>query len=124
LNCGVSLEGHKTPSRNAAPSLADFPTLDRGTVSGVDTRLVLSSDDMHFSVGSLFADRYEILSEGKKGGMGVVYKVKDKKLNDRIKALKLIHPRLISSDVALNRFRQEVAISQELNHLNIVWAFS
>ena len=49
----------------------------------------------------------------------MVYKCKDTKLN-RTKAVKVIHPRLLSSSNALARFRQEVAISQELQHENIV----
>jgi len=52
--------------------------------------------------------------------MGIVYKIKDKKLNDRIKALKVIHPGLTSSELALQRCRQEVDISQDLYHPNIV----
>ena len=70
-------------------------------------------------IGTLFADRYEILSEGKMGGMGAVYKVRDDKLKIT-KALKVIHPRLIHSEQALQRFRQEVSISLQLLHKNIV----
>jgi serine/threonine protein kinase len=70
-------------------------------------------------VGTLFAGRYEILSEGLRGGMGVVYKCKDSKLNT-IKALKVIHPKLLSAEEAVQRFRQEVSISQKLQHKNIV----
>lgn len=73
----------------------------------------------NFKVGTLFANRYEVLSDGLEGGMGVVYKCKDTMLN-KIKALKVIHPRLLDSKQAISRFRQEVAISQELNHENIV----
>ena len=72
-----------------------------------------------FKVGTLFDGRYEILGEGKKGGMGVVYKVKDTKLN-KLSALKIIHPRLIDSSEAITRFRQEVSISRDLHNPNIV----
>lgn len=69
--------------------------------------------------GDVFARRYRILSEGKRGGMGVVYKCEDQKLN-RTVALKVIHPKLLSSEQAIKRFRQEVSISLELLHKNIV----
>lgn len=72
--------------------------------------------------GFLFADRYEILSEGLKGGMGTVYKCKDTKL-DKTNALKVINPKLTESEQAIMRFRQEVAISQDLRHLNIVTVY-
>jgi serine/threonine protein kinase len=42
--------------------------------------------------GSTFADRYEIIEELGKGGMGRVYRVEDKKIKQEI-ALKLIKPR-------------------------------
>ena len=76
-----------------------------------------------FKVGSLFADRYEILSEGRKGGMGTVYKCKDTKLEE-IVALKVIHPKLLSSTQAVSRFRQEVALSRKLQHPNIVRVYN
>ncbi|MEI6155248.1 MAG: hypothetical protein WCQ90_14305, partial [Deltaproteobacteria bacterium] len=73
-----------------------------------------------FSPGSLFASRYEIITEGRKGGMGIVYKVKDTKLRGKITALKVIHQNLLSSEHILEMFRQEVAISLDLSHPNIV----
>jgi serine/threonine protein kinase len=72
-----------------------------------------------FKVGALFANRYKILLEGKRGGMGTVYKVRDDKLKI-IKALKVINPRFLHSKQALQRFRQEVSISLQLSHKNIV----
>jgi serine/threonine protein kinase len=72
-----------------------------------------------FAKGLTFADRYEILSEGQRGGMGVVYKCRDTKLK-RLSALKLIHPHLQKSSQAIERFRQEVAISLDLQHAHIV----
>ena len=75
--------------------------------------------NMGLKVGIFFAGRYEILSEGKRGGMGIVYKVKDITLN-KVKALKVIHPNLASEENAVLRFKEEVALSQDLVHLNIV----
>ena len=88
-------------------------------LDGLSTAIKSAEDTQSLSVGSLFANRYEILSEGMGGGMGVVYKCKDQKLN-LITALKIIHPRLLQSEQALQRFRQEVSISLKLLHKNIV----
>jgi serine/threonine protein kinase len=88
-------------------------------LDGLVTAVKSAEDTQNLSVGSLFANRYEILSEGMRGGMGVVYKCKDRKLN-LITALKIIHPRLLQSEQALQRFRQEVSISLKLLHKNIV----
>jgi len=41
--------------------------------------------------GTTFAERYEIIEELGKGGMGKVYRVEDKKIKEEV-ALKLIKP--------------------------------
>jgi serine/threonine protein kinase len=80
--------------------------LEQDSLDGLGTSIQKEADDVgNFDIDSLFADRYEILSEGHKGGMGAVYKCKDTMLN-KIKALKVIHPRLVSSKQAISRFRQ------------------
>jgi serine/threonine protein kinase len=92
-------------------------------MDGLGTTIGEEIEDNGFRVGTLFANRYEVLTEGHKGGMGAVYKCKDTKLNE-IVALKVIHPRLLSSPQALTRFRQEVSISRKLQHPNIVRVFN
>jgi len=53
------------------------------------------------------------------GGMGAVYKVKDRDLG-QVRALKVMLPALIGSKKALDRFHSEIAISQQLGHEGIV----
>lgn len=93
------------------------------SIDGIGTLFGGDVDDDSFKVGTLFANRYEVMTEGHKGGMGAVYKCKDTKLNE-IVALKVIHPRLLNSPQALSRFRQEVSISRKLQHANIVRVFN
>ena len=62
---------------------------------------------------------YELVQEIAHGGMGVVYKARQKSL-DRIVALKMILPHMVSTDVAVKRFYQEAQSAAKLEHPNIV----
>jgi serine/threonine protein kinase len=71
--------------------------------------------------GKILAD-YELLGEINRGGMGVIYKAKQKGL-DRIVALKVISPQRLASKEARRRFKQEVVTAAKLNHPNIVTVY-
>ena len=61
---------------------------------------------------------YEILEKRGEGGMGMVYKAIDKKL-DRIVALKFLAPHLVSNDESRRRFIREAKAAAALQHPNI-----
>jgi len=67
----------------------------------------------------LLAGRYEILEVLGEGGMGAVYKAKDREL-DRLVALKVIRPELASNPDILQRFKQEILLSSKVTHRNVV----
>ena len=69
-------------------------------------------------IGTKLANRYEILAELGRGGMGVVYRAKDPVLNREV-AVKLVPPGNLTKD-AEERFQREAQIVAQMDHPAIV----
>ena len=63
------------------------------------------------TTGSTFANRYQIIEELGKGGMGKVYKVFDQEVQAKM-ALKLIKPEVSADKNTIDRFRNELKIAR------------
>ncbi|MDH5466293.1 MAG: protein kinase [Candidatus Aminicenantes bacterium] len=68
--------------------------------------------------GTTFAERYDIIEELGKGGMGRVYRVEDKKIKEEV-ALKLIKPEIASDQAMIERFRNELKLARKITHKNV-----
>jgi eukaryotic-like serine/threonine-protein kinase len=90
------------PARSAAPATQAFynpqPILNEGVI---------------------LASRYEIVRTLGEGGMGAVYQAKDLELN-RMVALKVIRPELAKNPAIIDRFKQELLLSQRVTHRNVI----
>jgi len=75
--------------------------------------------DGRIAPGQVFAGRYEILAALGQGGMGVVYKARDRELDDMV-AVKLVRTDLLAIDpMAIERFKDEVRLARRISHRNV-----
>src|SRR5262249_5091040 len=104
-----------------APTLLDAPVR---TPARPSTPTPVSSwrNPLLLPVGSVLANRYEILDLLGEGGMGAVYKARDNEL-DRMIALKVIRPELASNPEILQRFKQELVLARQVTDRNIIRIF-
>ncbi len=90
----------------------------RPYVSQTKTIKATSASTKELTTGSTFAGRYQVIEELGKGGMGNIYKVLDKKINEKI-ALKLINLETASDPGTLERFSNELKLARKVAHRNI-----
>jgi HAMP domain-containing protein len=72
--------------------------------------------------GRLFANRYYVLSILGKGGMGTVYRVLDRELDEDV-ALKVLTPEIGEGSTAGDVLRQETRLARMITHPNVVRAY-
>jgi serine/threonine protein kinase/tetratricopeptide (TPR) repeat protein len=138
---GVPLpDSSESPIANGASDLvpsqpssldADSPTLVDATVGPVGAIAGEAAaggrvyhpqaDPTHSGLapGTVIAQRYQILDVLGEGGMGAVYKAKDRELN-RMVALKVIRPELARNPAIVERFKQELRLSHQVTHKNVI----
>jgi len=73
-------------------------------------------------LGTVIGERYEIIRLLGQGGMGVVYRARDRAL-DREVALKVIRADMAANPQVLNRFKQELILARQITHRNVIRIF-
>jgi CheY-like chemotaxis protein len=88
------------------------------STSSIETLTLL--DDAVLGPGYLLADRYEIIDELGRGGMGVVYRARDRQLDEDI-AVKVVRAELVTTHADLiERLRMETRLARKITHPNVV----
>lgn len=71
------------------------------------------------SVASALENRFQVLKEIGRGGMGVVFQAYDKQLKEQV-AIKVLSPLLSHDTEALERLKREVSAARRVTHTNVI----
>ena len=94
-----------------APSCAQCGT----ALPSTPTQLIVTVD---LRPGVVFDSRYEILGPLGQGGMGMVYKARDRSL-DEVVAIKVLRPDSARDPHMADRFKSEIRLARRVRHRNV-----
>ncbi len=111
---------------NRNPDAAESCPLCGAELSSTDYGLkteYAGTQGMVWSPGELIAGQYKVVRALGRGGMGMVYLVRNTHLREREEALKVLFPHLSGDANVGNLFEEEVLICQELPHPDIIQVY-
>jgi len=114
---GVKCPKCKTENPDTQKFCGECATPLNGEVQASYTK-TLETPAASMVQGILFARRYEVIEKLGEGGMGKVYRVFDKKLEEEI-ALKLLNPEIASDEKTIERFKNELKLARRIAHRNV-----
>src|SRR4051794_39694980 len=97
------------------PSLSEMVTTPLSVTSLESTQTIGGPVDAVFAS---LANRYEMLTELGRGGMGIVYRARDRETNDLV-ALKVVNPQIAGDAAVLERFKGEMLLARKITHKNV-----
>jgi serine/threonine protein kinase len=115
MKCPKCLSDNPPDSRFCRKCAAPLPAEEEFAISQTKTLQMPASE---LERGTTFAQRYEIIEELGKGGMGRVYKAYDKKINEVV-ALKLIRPEISTDENTIARFNNELRLARKISHRSV-----
>jgi len=96
----------------------NLPTLEFGETAAISA--TPTQVGAKIETGTVFAGRYEIQGTLGKGGMGAVYRARDRVL-DEVVAVKVLRTDVLKDDpTLLERFKQELRLARKITHRNVL----
>ena len=86
--------------------------------SGISEIAVPSTATPIPALPAQISDRYEILGEVGRGGMGIVYKARDRETGEVV-ALKVLKPEIAADPAVMQRFKNELRLARKITHKNV-----
>jgi serine/threonine protein kinase len=119
VNC-PSCQAENAPSAPACAACgADLvptaATMGTSTSPGPLESFVITVD---LRPGAVFHSRYEILGPLGRGGMGMVFKARDRSLDETV-AIKILRPEFAQDAKMGERFRSEIRLARKVRHKNV-----
>jgi len=115
MRCPKCHSDNPETSRFCAECGAKLTSPEEVSISPTET---LQTPIRELGRGSIFASRYEVIEKLGKGGMGKVYRVFDKKIDEEV-ALKLLKPEIAADKKIIERFKNELKFARKISHRNV-----
>ena len=115
MKCSKCHSDNPETSRFCAECGTQLPPPEEVSISPTET---LQTPISELTRGSIFASRYEIIEKLGRGGMGKVYRVFDKKIDEEV-ALKLLKPEIAADKKIIERFKNELKFARKISHRNV-----
>lgn len=94
--------------------------MDEAKRSAIQASEEQHPDDGALIPGELFANRYQIVRVVGRGGMGMVYKARDRELAEDV-AIKMLRGNAMTDDpTVVERFKTEIRLARRISHRNVV----
>jgi predicted Ser/Thr protein kinase len=108
------------PKNNPQDDLPTTPLEDAEPAKPCGTPPASQVTPPGLPAGSLHAlrQRYDILAELGRGGMGIVYKARDRETG-AVVALKVLRPEIAADAAAIERFKSELLLARKVTHKNV-----
>lgn len=117
-DCGLPIAGER-PRTDVTRYLSDISRCScRGSAEPSSQSIAGQGRVSLEEASSILAERFDVIEFLGEGGMGSVFKARDKNLR-RIVAVKILNPRLIHDQQSVKRFEQEARAAIALTHAHL-----